>query len=435
MRLHIPTRWRGSNYCRTIKGVNLRRMQPRHPAINDELISALEPPKANNSAQFTSKPNKTRSAILVRADSIKPESINWAWRNRYAFGKMAVIAGDPGLGKSTILIDLVALHTNGGAFPCGEGAAKSCEVLFLTAEDGLSDTLVPRLMAAQADLTKIHFLTGTRTEGASNDDADAMFDIAKDVPVLREVFAENPAIKILVIDPLTAYLGAGTRAKENTEVRRVLTPLVKLIDEFGILLLANNHLNKNAGKALYRVLDSIAFVALGRIVHLVAADSDNPELRKLICSKTSIDSMPRGLSYIVLKVWIKGSRSEEIETTRISWGTQYVDESADEALAPDTASDPTATDDAEELLQAIFADAKGGPVELCDIEAEAKAAGFVVPEGGLRQSKPFRKARDRLGLVTVREGFGRNAIHYWSLPSTRRLHHARPLLQSRLTQR
>ena len=82
-----------------------------------------------------------------------------------------------------------------------------------------------------------------------------MFDITRDIAVLRKVFTDKPAIKVLIIDPLTAYLGAGAKAKENTDVRRVLTPLVKLAEEFGVLLLANNHLNKNGGKALYRILD------------------------------------------------------------------------------------------------------------------------------------------------------------------------------------
>jgi RecA-family ATPase len=237
-------------------------------------------------------------AILVRADSLKPESISWAWPNRFAFGKMAMIAGDPGLGKSTILIEIAALHSRGAEFPCGEGKAVPCETLYLTAEDGLRDTLVPRLIAADADLAKIHFLTGTRIEGAATDDV-AMFDITSDIALLRKAFNDNPSIKILIIDPLTAYLGAGTKAKENTDVRRVLTPLVKLVEEFGVLLLANNHLNKNSGKALYRILDSIAFVALGRTVHLVVMDADNKDNRKFICDKSNIGSKPLGLTYFI----------------------------------------------------------------------------------------------------------------------------------------
>lgn len=199
-----------------------------------------------------------RTAVLVRADKLKPESIDWAWKNRLAFGKLAVLAGDPGLGKSTMLVEIAALHSVGGNFPCGEGRAQQCETLFLTAEDGLRDTLVPRLMAAGADRSKIHFLTGTKIEGT---DDESLFDLSRDIAALRAVLKENPNIRILIIDPLTAYLGA-TKAKENSEVRRVLAPLVKLIEETNVLAIANNHLNKSAGKALYRVLDSIAFVAV-----------------------------------------------------------------------------------------------------------------------------------------------------------------------------
>ena len=260
-----------------------------------------------------------RTAILVRADSLTPESISWAWKNRFAFGKMAMLAGDPGLGKTTVLIEIVASHSRGGEFPCNEGKAFVCETVYLTAEDGLRDTLVPRLIAADADRTKVHFLTGTKIEGAGADEM-TMFDIAQDVAVLRKVFVDNPNIKILVIDPITAYLGAGAKAKENTDVRRVLTPLVKLIEEFGVLLLVNNHLNKSSGKALYRILDSIAFVALGRTIHLVIEDADSPEIKKLLCHKSNIGSKPLGLTYFIQKTWIPGEQGEEIETSRIVWG-------------------------------------------------------------------------------------------------------------------
>jgi hypothetical protein len=158
--------------------------------------------------------NGERAAVLLRADTLKPEAINWAWPNRFAFGKMAMIAGDPGLGKSTILTEIAAIHSRGGEFPCGEGTAVKCEVLFLTAEDGLRDTLVPRLKAADADLQKIQFLVGTKANNGA-EDSIAMFDITKDVQILRDVFAQNPAIKIVIIDPITAYLGSGTGQRKH----------------------------------------------------------------------------------------------------------------------------------------------------------------------------------------------------------------------------
>jgi putative DNA primase/helicase len=107
-----------------------------------------------------------RVAALLRASDIPPEPIDWAWKDRFAFGKLALIAGDPGLGKSQAAIDIIARCTTGGEFPCGEGYASLCEALILTAEDGLRDTVIPRLIAAGADRSNIQILAGTRMEGA-----------------------------------------------------------------------------------------------------------------------------------------------------------------------------------------------------------------------------------------------------------------------------
>jgi Bifunctional DNA primase/polymerase, N-terminal/AAA domain len=353
-----------------------------------------------------------RSIVAIRGDKVKPESISWAWKNRFAFGKMAMIAGDPGLGKSTLLVEVAALHTIGGDFPCGEGKAILCEVAILTAEDGLHDTLAPRLIAAGADMSKIHFIAGTKFEGGDDNNGAAMFDIAQDVATLRKYLKDNPAIKILIIDPLTAYLGAGTKAKENTDVRRVLTPLIKLIEDFGIALLANNHLNKSGGKALYRILDSIAFTAVGRVIHLVIEDADNRDLKKFICSKINIGSMPLGLTYIIQKIWIDGEQGEKIETSRISWGIKHIDETADEALGGGDDA-PTMADDAEKFLRVVLA---SGRVIIDEIVAEARAAGLLGADKEIRNSKPFRTACERLGVIHDREGFGRGAKYYWRLP-------------------
>jgi putative DNA primase/helicase len=342
---------------------------------------------------------------------LKPESISWAWQNRFAFGKLAMIAGDPGLGKSTVLVDIAARHTQGSEFPCGEGNAIQCEVAILTAEDGLTDTLIPRLIAAEADMSKIHFITGTKSD-AGGDEAMAMFDVASDVVALSKYFAANPSVKFLIIDPLTAYLGVGTKAKENTDVRRVLTPLVKLAEEFRVAIIANNHLNKGGGKALYRILDSIAFAALGRIIHLVIEDADNRDNRKFICSKINIGSKPLGLTYLVQKCWIKGEQGEEIETSRISWGTQHIDETADEALGSEDDA-PTMADEAEKFLLVILTK---GRAAVEDITAEARLAGMLGPDKEIRNSKPFRTACERLGIVHEREGFGPGAKYYWRLP-------------------
>jgi hypothetical protein len=184
------------------------------------------------------------------------------------------------------------------------------------------------------------------------------------------------------------------------------------VEEFGVLLLANNHLNKNGGKSLYRVLDSIAFVALGRTVHLVIADPDNRENRKLICDKSNIGSKPLGLTHIIQKCWIKGAEREEIETSRICWGTKHICETADEALGngDDT---PTMAEEATNFLFKVLAK---GRMAIPAVEAEARAAGPLSPGKAIIGSKPFRTAREGLSVVSEREGFGPGATYYWRLP-------------------
>src|SRR5262249_10191580 len=171
-------------------------------------------------------------------------------------------------------------------------------------------------------------------------------------------------------------------------------------------------LNKSAGKALYRVLDSIAFVAVGRIVHLIIKDADNPDNRKFICDKTNIGSKPLGLTYIIQKVWIEGTETkEQIETSRICWGAQHIDESADEAL--EEPSEPTHKDDAVNFLRQVLAN---GPMAVTDIETEAQAARALGASQPISHSKPFRSAREALGIAPKKTSMAGGWV--WALPST-----------------
>jgi putative DNA primase/helicase len=323
-----------------------------------------------------------RIAVLRTASDIEPEPISWAWKDRFPFGKLALLAGDPGLGKSQVAIDLVARCTRSDPFPCGEGYAPRCEALILTAEDGLKDTVVPRLIAANADRSKVHILIGTKIEGIAAGEEN-LFDLTRDVTVLRDVLKANRKLRIIVIDPLTAYLGE-TQAHKNTQVRKVLTPLIKLVEDYGVLVIGVTHLNKSAGKAIYRVLDSIAFVALGRILHLVVQDSDNPHNRKFLCDKTNIGPKPAGLTFICQPDEVPTSRGN-IWVSRVSWGTQTINQTADEAIAAATPSvnDKTsAINEAVEFLERLLAD---GPVASTEVFDAAKANGIAAAT--LRRTK------------------------------------------------
>jgi len=350
---------------------------------------------ATKKTKASSSPQGKRVAVLLRASDIEPEPIDWAWRDRFAFGKLALIAGDPGLGKSQVAIDVIARCTLGATFPCGEGYAPQCEALILTAEDGLKDTVIPRLIAAAADRAKVHILTGTKIEGATAGEEE-LFDLTRDVVVLRDVLKANRKIRVIGIDPLTAYLGE-TQAQRNAQVRKVLTPLIRLVEDFGVLVIGVTHLNKSAGKAIYRVLDSIAFVALGRILHLVVQDADNPDNRKFLCDKTNIGPKPAGLTFICQPV--------EVPTSR---GDVWMSQTADEAIAaatPRTDGNTNALTDAVKFLEDLLAD---GPVASTEVFKAAQANGIA--------AVTLRRAKKKI-RVDARHDDRFDGGWKWCLPS------------------
>jgi putative DNA primase/helicase len=360
---------------------------------------------ADPDAEDSEPPQGKRVAVLRRASNIEPEPIDWVWKDRFAFGKLVLIAGDPGLGKSQVAIDIIARCTLGDAFPCGEGYAPECDALILTAEDALKDTVIPRLIASGADRSKVHILTGTKIEGAAAGEED-LFDLTRDVAVLRDVLKTNRKIRIIIIDPLTAYLGE-TQAQKNVQVRKVLTPLIKLVEDCGVLVIGVTHLNKSAGKAIYRVLDSIAFVALGRILHLVVLDSDNPDNRKFLCDKTNIGPKPAGLTFICQQVEVQTSRGN-IWMSRASWGTQTINQTADEAIAAATpgANDKiNAIDEAVDFLKRLLAD---GPVASSEVFEAAKANGIA--------AATLRRAKEKRGVI-ARHDESFEGGWKWCLPS------------------
>jgi hypothetical protein len=190
-------------------------------------------------------------------------------------------------------------------------------------------------------------------------------------------------------------------------VHRILPPLIKLVEDCGVLVIGVTHLNKSAGKAIYRVLDSIAFVALGRILHLVVQDSENPDNRKFLCDKTNIGPKPAGLTFICEQVEVQTSRGN-IWMSRVSWGTQTINQTADEAIAAATpgANDKiNAIDEAVDFLKRLLAD---GPVASSEVFEAAKANGIA--------AATLRRAKEKRGVI-ARHDESFEGGWKWCLPS------------------
>lgn len=215
------------------------------------------------------KPQAFGPVVQCVAD-VQSERVSWLWRRRFARGKLTLLMGDPGVGKSFITIDATSRVTRGGTWPDGDDVGTAGNVLFLAVEDGIGDTIRPRLERAGADLSRVFVLTTVRDETG-----DRMPDFEQDMAALEQVIVErNPVL--VVVDPVSSYLGKSDSYKD-TEIRRVLTPLVVLAERQKVALVALVHMTKGSkeGKALYRAMGSIAFAALARVV--LAAGSD-PEV-------------------------------------------------------------------------------------------------------------------------------------------------------------
>src|SRR5262249_842233 len=151
-------------------------------------------------------------------------SIKWLWPNRYAIGKLGLLAGLPERGKGLISADMIARVTKGDPWPCNEGIAPQGNVLLLSAEDDIEDTVVPRLVAAGANRSRVHICEMIRTG-----DKKRMFNLVGDLELLRDKIHQVGDVRMVHIDPMSAYLGVGkVDSYRTTDVRGLLAPVVEL---------------------------------------------------------------------------------------------------------------------------------------------------------------------------------------------------------------
>src|SRR5262249_36958573 len=205
---------------------------------------------------------------LVPAASIEQRPVSWLWENRIARGKLTLIAGDPGLGKSQIGLDLVARQSSGRLWP-DAGVAPTGNSIISSAEDAANDTICPRLEIASADLSKIAILQSV-TEGGSR----RTFSLQKDLHQLTQAIGQIGNVTTILVGPITSYMGR-LDGHRTTDVRAVLEPFDKFAEECNVAIVAITHPPKaSQGKAIHSFTGSLAFVAAARLAFLCLEDPE-----------------------------------------------------------------------------------------------------------------------------------------------------------------
>lgn len=339
--------------------------------------------------------NQPREAIGVRASEVAPERLRWLWNGRLAAGKLSMMDGDPGLGKSTLVIDLIARITTGRPLPGAAHGLPPRGVVLLSAEDGPADTIVPRLIAAGADLGRVYILQGVTT--SEGDDGGIAVPEALDV-VEATIVAQDAAL--LVIDPLMAYLGAETSANKDQDVRRALAPLAAMLDRTGAACLAIRHLNKATGaSALYRGGGSIGIIGAARVGLLVARDPDDEQACILAPLKNNLSKPPAGLRYRLDSV-------PGADVARVVWDDAPVTFDASALLS--AAGDEANGSELDEARKWMNDYLNGAAKPADDVLREGKKAGF--------SEATLRRAKRALSVVSTKRGFGCEGRWAWSLP-------------------
>lgn len=294
------------------------------------------------------EPPQEETVEIIRMSEVDTQTVEWLWEPYIPFGKVTIVQGNPGEGKTTFALRLAAACTTGGTLP-GMKSLPPFQVIYQTAEDGLGDTVKPRLIEAEADLDRVLVIDEAKRELTLSDER------------IEKAITQNGA-RLIILDPIQAYMGEKTDMNRANEVRPMFRRLADVAERTGCAVILIGHLNKAAGgQSAYRGLGSIDFRAAARSVLLIGRVKREPNVRVIVHDKSSLAPEGKPVAFCL------------DPETGFSWIGEY-DITADELLSGAGGNTATKTEQAERLILDLLADGKELASE--DIVKAAAEAGI-----------------------------------------------------------
>lgn len=338
-----------------------------------------------------------KEVVMVRLSDLRPVPVDWLWPNRIPLGKITLLAGLAKQGKSFFTMDLAARVSSGKEIPGGTGECFDWgAVVLLSAEDDLDDTVLPRLLAAGATTDRIQALTTLRQPDGSLEP----FTLSH-IPHLERAILRQEKTKLVIIDPITHYVGSKVDDNKTSQLRAMLGPLKDMASRRKVAVVVVSHLNKGTGtNALHRVVGSTAYTALARANWLIVRDPNEPKRRLFLDAGTNLAEDPTGLAY-------------RIVDGRLDWESHPVELNASEALAAESKQEKDkdrpfkigGVEQAAAWLQTILASVT--EVSSAELFSQGEAKGF--------SRDHLYRAKAKLGVKAVKTG--NNWVWRLSLPN------------------
>lgn len=347
--------------------------------------------------------NQNNEIEIGKISEVKSLPIDWLWKDVLAFKKITLVAGEPGVGKSQLLLYIASVISNGLNFKHDSKRCESGKVLLISGEDTPEDTIKPRLLALGANIDNIHYVKGIQrydSNGYAFYDPICLID---NLSALEKNIIEHK-YKLIIVDPISLYLGSIDDSK-NKEIRSALSIINALAERRNLAVLLNSHFSKPSGNtqksAVYRVMGSIGFAAAARVVFGVMKDPEDPERRLFIPIKNNIGQDKIGYVYKIKSCIVENN----IETSRIDWLEEKIEKTANEVLNHVSPPDSPKLEEVKVFLQEML---KSGSIALSLIRTESEKRGFSVNR--------LYKAKDELNIYeNMSIGGKRGKI--WSLPA------------------